>query len=81
MYTFNDNFGLGASPDTYQEIMNAERAELYAPAGRYEELYEKYNTGLFSPGRPGIVANELDLILKHEVLNGSATKDSFRPAL
>lgn len=58
---------LGAAPDTYQQIMNNERRHAFALPGRYEELFETYTTGLFSPGRPGILHHELDQVYEAEV--------------
>jgi hypothetical protein len=54
----------GVPADLYQEIMNAERREWLAPEGMYEALYDEYHTGLFSPGRPGILAHELDEVYR-----------------
>lgn len=54
----------GVPADVYQAIMLEERREWYAPPGKYEELLPIYSTGLFSPGRPGILVHELDEVYR-----------------
>jgi len=46
----------GVPAETYRLVLRAERAELYATSDRSAKLRQMYNSGLFSAGRPGILA-------------------------
>ena len=46
----------GIEAPIYREVLQAERAELYATPDRSTRVREHYLTGLFSAGRPGIIA-------------------------
>ena len=46
----------GVPAALYRRVLRAERAELYANPDRSTKLRQTYNSGLFSAGRPGILA-------------------------
>jgi hypothetical protein len=46
----------GIEAPIYREVLQAERSELYATADRSTKVREHYRSGLFSAGRPGIIA-------------------------
>ena len=46
----------GIEAPIYREVLQAERSELYATADRSTKVREDYRSGLFSAGRPGIIA-------------------------
>jgi hypothetical protein len=46
----------GIEAPIYREVLQSERAELYATADRSTKVREDYRSGLFSAGRPGIIA-------------------------
>ncbi len=47
----------GIEAPVYREVLQAERSELYATAERSTKVRKAYLTGLFSAGRPGIIAS------------------------
>jgi len=49
----------GVPADVYRRVLQAERKALYATRERCKTLYRLYRNGLFSAGRPGIIAGEL----------------------
>ena len=49
----------GVPARVYRQVMRAERTGLYASAERSNEMLERYSTGLFSCGRPGVLVSEL----------------------
>jgi hypothetical protein len=47
----------GVPADIYHSVMQFERRELYPDMEHSRNIHRRYRTGLFSMGRPGIIAD------------------------